>query len=197
MNARTPAAGFTLLETLVMLALVALAVSLMFQMLGNWRIVESRVSAQAARGSRDWLLMQWLDDSLRDLFASDAQPFRGDDLSLSGPSLSPLYASPGAPTMIAWRLDFDAREGWQLGYAENGESRWRVPLVGFREPRFVYLDRNGREHERWPPALGQHARLPHVVALLDSGDGPPGRLVLLSAVRGPYDEVFSLYEPEE
>lgn len=196
MSARSSSAGFTLLETLVMLGLVALAVSLMFQMLGNWRIVESRVSAQAERGSRDWLLAQWLDDSLRDLFASDAHPFRGDDLSLSGQTLSPLYASPGAPTAIAWRLDFSATDGWQLGYNESGESRWQVALAGFAEPRFVYLDREGREHERWPPALGQHSDLPRAIALHDAGDERNSRL-LLSAVHGPYDEVITPYEPEE
>ena len=97
-HTHAPRSGFTLMETLVMLVLLSFSVLLMFQMLGSYRIAHERVAAQSERISKAALVHAWLAETLAGQFALKDTPLRGDDLSVAGVTLNPLYASPGAPT---------------------------------------------------------------------------------------------------
>src|SRR3546814_9430651 len=92
---------------------------------------------------------------------------KGDALRFSGLTLNPLYASPGAPTPFSWRLDFTAGDGWKVSYSEYDEVRWSAAFPDLVEPRFVYFDAQGEQHDRWPPALGLQVEVPQAIALLD------------------------------
>ncbi len=189
--------GFTLMETLVMLVLLSFAVLLMFQMLGSYRIAHERVGAQSERIARSALFQAWLAETLAGQFALKDTPLQGDELSLSGITLNPLYASPGAPTPFSWRLDFTAREGWQVSYSEYDKKYWSVSLPGLLDPQFLYFDAQGKEHDRWPPALGMQVELPQAIALIDAAESGGVAQVNYVAVHGPSREQLAFFQSED
>lgn len=193
---RRRSSGFTLMETLVMLVLVSFAVSLMFQMLGNYRIAKERVVESSGGMTRRALLEAWFIESVRGLQAIEGLMLEGSRDSFHGVSLGPLLASPGAPTAIGWSLVRDEGD-MRIAYAEAEEERWQLP---FREDvgsaAFVYLDQEGRTHDQWPPAQGQQSLLPAAIGLVFERDTPAERLIV-AGVRGDlepqlYSQVFEL-----
>lgn len=193
---RRRAAGFTLMETLVMLVLVSFTVLLMFQMLGSYRIAQARVVAQGGNVDRQALFDAWFSDSVQGLRAMDAVPLQGSAGAFSGTSLNPLLASPGAPVTIGWRIVAGA-DGPTLAYLESGTERWTLPLRDTDAARFVYLDGAGTVHDAWPPALGVQQALPASIALVR--EGVAGDRVVVASVHGPLDPQylpFELWEDE-
>lgn len=180
LRART--AGFTLMETLVMLMLVSMAATMMFQMLNSYRIAQQRIAAQAGNLDRASLFDAWLADGIHGLMVDPARPFKGGRLEFDGVTLNPLFGPPGAPANIHWRLHA-TRDGGEVSYSEDGVSRWTMDLRDFDEIRFVYFDGSGDQHEQWPPAKGVQDALPSAIALLRGSED--GQRVRLVAVRGP------------
>lgn len=159
------AAGFTLMEALVVLVIVSLAVGTMFQMLGAYRIARERVAAQAGALGREALVRSWFTDSVHGLTPVPEAPFDGDAGGFEGTTLNPLLASPGAPTRIGWSIA-DAEGGWVVRYEEDGSERWSLPVRSGTRPRFAYYAADGREVAGWPPESGVQVALPASVALL-------------------------------
>lgn len=188
------ASGFTLMETLVMLVMVSLAVTLMFQMLGNYRIAKERVAGQAGAIDRRGLVQAWFVSSMQGLVADIDRGVQGDGSQVAGLTLSPLVGSAGAPTEVTWSLA-DESGAQSIVYAESGQERWRLPLRPGMEPaRFVYLDGLGEVHDQWPPAQGIQDTLPAAVGLALS-DGVTPLRVVLGSVRAnlrPREEPFEL-----
>lgn len=189
---RAATAGFTLMETLVMLMLVSLAATMMFQILESYRIAQQRVAAQAGTLDRSSLFEAWLIDGVRGLLALPEKPFTGSRLEFQGNTLSPLYGPPGAPAAMQWRLRATI-DGGEVSYSEDGVARWTMPLRDFDGARFIYLDSDGNQHDRWPPAKGVQEALPSAIAFV-RGSGAQ-ESIRLAAVRGPlvpHDEPFEL-----
>lgn len=174
--------GFTLMETLVMLMLVSMAATMMFQMLNSYRIAQQRISAQAGDIDRASLFDAWLVDGVHGLTADPDRPFKGARLEFDGVTLNPLFGPPGAPAQIHWRLHA-TRDGGEVSYSEDGVARWVMDLREFDGTRFVYVDANGVQHDQWPPAKGVQVALPSAIALVRGGTD--GEQVRLAAVRGP------------
>lgn len=195
MSARR-AAGFTLMETLVMLVLVSFSVLLMFQMLGSYRIAQARVVAQGGGIDRQALFDAWFSESVQGLRAIEAAPMQGSAEAFDGTTLNPLLASPGAPVAIGWRLEAGP-DGMALRYLEDDVERWALPLRDTDGARFVYLDADGTVHEAWPPAMGVQQALPASVGLVR--EGVAGQRVVVASVRGPLEPQylpFELWEDE-
>jgi general secretion pathway protein J len=173
-------AGFTLMETLVVLVLVSLTVLVMFQMLGSYRLASERVADQAGGIDRRALVDAWVTDSVRGLQADARAPREGRADRFSGITLNPVFAPAGAPTPVEWRVE---REGgdWALSYSEDGSERWRLPLRD-GSPRFVYYARDGREASGWPPEIGVQDALPGSIALVQGGQAR------IASVLGPVQE---------
>jgi len=196
-HTHAPRSGFTLMETLVMLVLLSFSVLLMFQMMGSYRIAHERVAAQSERISKAALVHAWLAETLAGQFALKDTPLRGDDLSVAGVTLNPLYASPGAPTPFTWRLDFTARDGWQVSYREYDKTWWSAAFPDLVEPHFIYFDAQGKVQDRWPPALGLQVELPRAVALVDAAPADAIGRVNYVAVHGPNKEQLAFFQPEQ
>lgn len=175
-------AGFTLMETLVMLMLVSMAATMMFQMLNSYRIAQQRIAAQAGNLDRASLFDAWLADGIHGLMVDPLRPFKGSRLEFDGVTLNPLFGPPGAPANIHWRLHATG-DGGEVSYSEAGVSRWTMDLREFDGTRFVYFDANGDQHEQWPPVKGVQDALPSAIALLRGSED--GERVRLAAVRGP------------
>lgn len=190
------AAGFTLMETLVMLVLVSFAVLLMFQMLGAYRIAGERTAAQAGNIDRQGLFDAWFMDSVRGMHALQDQPMQGSKTGFSAVTLNPLYGSPGAPTTVRWELVSKPGEDTVVRYSEAGEPRWQLPLRDAERSHFAYVDEQGEMHDRWPPQQGLQVGLPTSVALLTGGDAVVARLRLAS-VLGPLQPQVAPFELEQ
>lgn len=187
-------AGFTLMETLVMLMLVSMAATLMFQMLAGYQAAQRRVAGQAELLDRSALVHAWFVESARGLHPAPDTPLNGERDAFSGETLNPLLATPGAPTRFAWALETEQGETY-LVYSEGGETQWSLPLRDGEEARFAYAAPDGSLHDRWPPALGRPQALPAAVALM-IGSGAAER-VWLAAVLGPLDPRVDPFELEQ
>lgn len=185
------AVGFTLMETLVMLVLVSFSVLLMFQMLGSYRIAQSRVVAQGGGIDRQALFDAWFSESVQGLRAIEAAPLQGSAEAFAGTTLNPLLASPGAPVSIGWRLE-QGPDGTALRYLEGDVEHWALPLRDTDNARFVYLDAEGGLHDAWPPAMGVQMALPTSVALVR--EGVAGQRVVVASVRGPLEPQYLPFE---
>lgn len=184
--------GFTLMETLVMLMLVSMAATMMFQILDSYRIAQQRIAAQAGNQDRSSLFEAWLIDGVHGLLALPGKPFTGSKSEFQGITLTPQFGPAGAPAAIRWQLRANA-DGGEVSYWEDGIARWTMPLRDFDGARFVYLDSEGAEHEQWPPAKGVEESLPSAVAFV-RGAGQK-QSIRLAAVPGPllaHDEPFEL-----
>jgi general secretion pathway protein J len=181
------------METLVMLVLVALAASLMFEILGAYRIARERVFARAGVLDRTELFGQWFRQSVRGLHAAEDTQFEGTDLAWSGLSLAGLKEGPGIPLNVGWKLEISAGD-WMVAYSERGERIFTLSLADSTRPGFFYMDGQGRRHDRWPPALGLQVTLPSAVGFTR---GDRGDELILASVRGPLAPLPRAFGPEE
>ncbi len=193
---RRAQAGFTLMEMLVTLMLVAFTTMLMFQMLGSYRVANQRVQAQSGQIDRRALFQAWFRDSINGLFADRDLEFVGAADGFNGSTLNPLYASEGAPTPIAWRLVRGTSQ-MEIVYFENGVQRWRQPLQGSDDAHFSYLDAEDKLQDAWPPKLGKRTQgeLPAVVMLVRSGQAQAQPMA--AAVLGPLVPPIRIYGFEQ
>lgn len=193
---RTASAGFTLLETLVMLLLVSFAVTLMFEMLGTYRIARERAAAYAGTVDRQALFEAWLRDVIRGLHPTATQGLAGTPTAFRALTLNGLRQPPGAPVDAQWDL-VPGQNEWTVRYTEAGTLLWELPLRATREARFVYFDTDGKSHDAWPPATGLHPALPRSIALVREDDSGSTSRTLVASVLGPLDPRLDPFELEQ
>lgn len=172
------------MEMLVTLILVSFTTTLMFQMLGSYRIAHQRVQAQSGVIDRRALFQAWFRESVNGMFAAKDLEFMGSANRFRGTTLNPLFATEGAPTVIEWRL-VQAMEKIEIVYIESGIERWRQPLEGSDDAHFAYVDANDKSQDGWPPKFGKRTQgeLPAVVMLVRNGNSLAQPLA--AAVFGP------------
>lgn len=190
---RRRARGMTLLEMLVVLGIAAMALTLGFQSLGQWRRADMAISSLTAQGREQLLVRNWLHASARALHPVADAVFSGDSDGWQGTTLQPVMASQGGATRVEWRAENGGTQV-TLRLTEGGNVL-ELPLPGVARMRFTYLDSEGTLHPQWPPALGQHDHLPAGIALVLETDTTPPR-IWLSGVAGIRNPVMVMYEPE-
>ncbi|OWJ97278.1 type II secretion system protein [Pseudomonas sp. A46] len=187
MTRQRPAqAGFTLLEMLAAIMLVAFVGSLMVQMLIYLEKASQGIQRHTAAKQVRSLSLEWFTGAVEGLLApepsNDESRFRGDEFSFEGVSAGSLARRPGIPVAVAFRLENDPEQGYSaLIYVRRLEdSRWALlQLPGVA--RFRYLDVRGRWHADWPPTPRLADSLPEAVSLqADSAE-----VFVLAAVMGP------------
>lgn len=188
--------GFTLMETLVMLVLVGLAVGMMFQMLGGYRIAAERVAAQAGGIDRATLVDAWFRSTVNGLHPTEERLLEGDRGGFTAATLNPLFGAAGRPTPLRWELAPDTGRGPVVRYSEDGTTRFELPLRASRDARFGYIDATGRVHDRWPPATGLQGSLPTAVALL-AGEGDRVERLRVASVLGPLEPRVDPFQTED
>lgn len=155
MRARAPMAGFrapkgfSLLEALVTLVIIALVVALLMQGLLQVLAMRARLADHDTRVTAALLHERWFRDSIGAAVAdvpSGPAPFRGDEARARLLSASPLLGDGLVP--VEWRVARDA-EGVALVYAQ-GERELAVLSEGLVDARFDYLGSDGEWHEQWP-----------------------------------------------
>lgn len=178
MRSPTRQSGLTLVEMMVVLLIAGMALTLGFQSLGQWRRADAAISGLTGQARQLALTRSWLEESLRSLTpvepavpgtlslgsrSEDSGMFEGARDRLSGLSLNGVLSARGGSTPVTWQVTTDA-DGTRLGLTENGQAL-ELPLPEIGEAYFSYLDKEGRAHSQWPPALGLADQLPASVAL--------------------------------
>jgi general secretion pathway protein J len=190
------AAGFTLMETLVMLLLVSLATAMMFQMLGSYRVARERFLIQGEQIDTRELSESWFADSVRGLHPVGSQPLSGTVGGFESVTINPLFGPRGTAAEIGWLLEQDTAGTWVLAYSQGGSERFAVALPEVERARFVFIDSEGAVHDGWPPALGEQSGLPGAVAI-ERTDYDGRRSVRVASVLGHLVERIDRYESEE
>lgn len=181
--------GFTLIETLVTLVIVAFITSLVAEGLFQVARIEQSLQSERARPRLEALHTDWVVMTLKGLTVTDPAldaSFRGTPTELSGQStLAPALQSDGP---IDIRLTLEATEGktrlWMEVGAHGAQPATRTQLGEWpwADVRWVYQDQRGVVHAEWPP-VAPAADAPTLQALpsLIRLETPSGRQLLLAA----------------
>ena len=168
--------GLTLLETLVVLVLVALLGTTMLQGIGFFSgqyAVAQRSNGQAFASS---LRQRWFVDSVQGLhpYGMAAQRFVGDGASFAGVTLHPLFAEPGMLVRARWSIaprGTATGAAWQVAYQEEDGAEWPIFADAEGELAFQYADAAGQWHERWPAATAPLEWTPTLIRLTSATRG--------------------------
>jgi len=170
--------GFSLLEALVTLAIVALVAGLCMQALLQVMALRERVLRHDRDARTSALHERWFRDSvgaaLPDLPRGVAR-FEGDGDGFRFLTASPLKG--GGVASAGWRIGDDGAER-ALEYRQADES-WAIPVGPFIEARFTYQAADGRWHASWPRRDLPAQVLPRAVRL--AAVGATGRRLEWSA----------------
>ncbi len=181
------ARGFTLVEMLVTLALVALVSSLLWQALATVAQLEGQLARTRSLSNDDLLRRAWVEQALAGTMTGpqgDPVRFSGRSTSLSSYTTMPPWPGSLGPELMTLELERSG-DGQRLVARRPGSE---LPLELWRwagaEGRFDYLDAGGHWHELWPPPDATRAEpLPAAVRLR----GPPAAAVLVpvTTTQGP------------
>lgn len=141
--------GFSLLEALVTLVIIALVVALLMQGLLQVLAMRARLADHDTRVTAALLHERWFRDSVGAAVADlprGLAPFLGERDSARMLSASPLLDDGLVP--VEWRIERGVG-GFALVYAQ-GERELPVLSDGLVDARFDYLDAEGEWHEQWP-----------------------------------------------
>jgi prepilin-type N-terminal cleavage/methylation domain-containing protein len=165
--------GFSLLEALVTLVIIALVATVLMQSLLYVLGMRERVLRIDRDARTSALHERWFRDSVGAAVADrvdGASPFVGDASSVRFLSQSPVTGEGVWP--IAWRLDRADEGPRSLTYAQGADA-WRVLPPALLDARFDYLDHRGVWHATWPVESRPEEALPRAVRLVASRDGRP------------------------
>jgi prepilin-type N-terminal cleavage/methylation domain-containing protein len=195
------ARGFTLVEMLVTLVLVALVAGLLWQALATVARLEATLARTRTLGDDDALRRAWVELALGGVMtgtAADPVRFSGRDDGLTAYSTMPPWPGSLGPEAMTLAIERGGVGGVGGGSGERLLARrgsdgepvelWRWPDPG---GRFDYLDADGRWHGRWPPPLdqaspGQPTRPPPLPAAVRLSGPPAGPLLVpITAGRNP------------
>jgi prepilin-type N-terminal cleavage/methylation domain-containing protein len=178
------AAGFTLLEVLVVLVIVGLVAASLFEALSRLNDVRGRLSPFLSASEREGLLNSWFRTGVNDLIPDKAHGpnvFTGNATSFSGLTLAPLAGDAGGPTPFKWELVYDgSHDRTVLRYTDFGGKT--LELRGWRGAKtaFSYLGPDQLWYETWPPGLQKTKQLPMAIRLYAQEENT----VIAAAIRG-------------
>ena len=182
--------GFTLIEVLVVLIIVAMVSGILFQALERAYRLQNRFGAELFKVQHGQMAADWYRQTVQGLYPDQPDGrnlFRGQDQEFAGLSTNPLGEEYGAPTPITWKIRNDQLNGTtELVYIEEQREtqvlRWRG-----NQARFIYLDEQRSPHQIWPPPLGLFPQLPTQIHLVARDAGEPINIV--SSPMGPASAV--------
>lgn len=173
MHARLRA--FTLVETLVVMVLLALVTTMLTQLLGQTLMIRSRLVA-VEYAQRDRLLLnKWIESSVTGAMPGTVvskASFTGDAGQVQFLSTFRLSQRQLTPGVVSWFLRRDG-DTQHLFYRNDDASEWLMQRdVGNAEFSFLGADR--RWYQQWPPRDQAAANvLPEAVRLALTVEGKP------------------------
>lgn len=162
---RAKSAGYSLVEVLITLVIMAMLTGLLFQGIGGAAQISLKLSDEADRLDRTALAADWWRSSIASALPPPEDPsdpdaprpatFVGGSESLAIETVASLHARLGAPRKARWSLE---REGATTRLVYQGDNlRWIVAQTRGTNARFVYFGDNGASSPQWtqadPPRL--------------------------------------------
>lgn len=186
--------GFTLLEAIVTLAIVALISALLMQSLTHALSLRERLLRHQAGARIGALQEQWFRESVAAAVPDlpDAiGVMRGDADGVELVTADPL--GPRGLEQVRWRL---ARSGDGIRLTYSDSRLGDIPVIDspLRDAAFSYLDAAGNWHRAWPPERQQDEVLPRLLRL--EADTATGRLLWMVPVLA-YPRPAEFLRPEE
>nr|WP_295784909.1 type II secretion system protein [Rhodoferax sp.] len=180
--------GFTLIEMLVVLIMVAMISSVLFQALERSYSLQRRFGTELFKVQQGQMATDWYRQTVQGLYPDQlgaSNTFHGDASSFSGLTTNPLGDDHGAPTPFQWTLVIHPdRNNTELTYRDSGPPTTLLTWRG-TDAKFVYLDEQQVTHDRWPPPLGLFPQLPRQIHVEAKDDGE--RISIFASPRGPTD----------
>ncbi|HZT87006.1 MAG TPA: type II secretion system protein [Stellaceae bacterium] len=206
-------AGFTLVEMLVVLAIVAAITSILFFAFARVLDIRVRLAAFLAGTDEPTLIAGWFRGSIEGLMP-DAKGgdgvFAGSARRFSGLSVAAIDGPPGVPVAVAWSLDYEPGAGpggrTYLRYQAGTQKQWTVASWPGNVGGFTYCGAGLTCTETWPPPQGTAAlgavstavppQLPALVRLdAVKTDKPWPILAAPKAARDPLPKLPNLLRP--
>jgi general secretion pathway protein J len=144
--------GLSLLELLVVLSLVSMVTTILFQGYGYMLLNYQRIQMRQAHESERALTNAWFRSSLEATlaFEDSTERFEGGPGLIAATSFAPLLGEPGLPLQLSWELERDQR-GTRLLYRDASSpdslliSEWDASITA----EFRYLDIEGEWRSEW------------------------------------------------
>lgn len=188
---RSRQVGFTLIEVLVVLILLALVSGILFQALERAYRLQNRFGTELFKVQQGQMAADWYRQTVQGLYPDQPEGpnmFRGKGQEFSGLSSNPLGERYGTPTPFAWKI----RDGQEDGTTElvYREDKKETPVLIWRSntAKFIYIDALQAAHDSWPPPLGLFTQLPSQIQLVTSHLGAPVNLV--ASPMGPIEPLL-------
>lgn len=180
------AAGFTLIEVLVVMIMLAMIGGVLFQALERAYRLQERFGLTLFNVQQGQMVSDWYRQTVQGLhpdYPDGANVFQGKAQELTGLSTNPLNDDFGMPTPISWKLRTQPENGTtDLVYVDKKQE---TPVLSWRakEARFVYLDDRQTPHDTWPPRLGLFPQLPTQIQIQTTDAGES--VALVASPMGP------------
>ena len=180
--------GLSLLETIVVLALLSLLSTLLLQGLGAFADRYDTVQRVHRNASFAALRQHWFVTSVRGLVPVGvaARRFRGDAHSFQGTTVQPLAAESGLPARVRWRIEDGVRQ--TVMYAEDDADAWQVLASERDRLAFQYADAKGEWHAHWPAAGAPGEWIPSMIRLTAQDDDTIWLASVAASPRPAFDE---------
>lgn len=190
MTAPTRSRGFSILEMLVVLMIVGMISSILFQALDQIYKLQGRFGLQLAQSQQGAMYTDWFRQVVQGMqpdFPDGAEKFQGRETEFTGVTTSALSARYGAPVAVNLSLQYDRSENVTMLLYSTGENKMKLfSWTGKKVGHFSYVDSKGEAHDTWPPPFGIWPQLPNTILLQLQKDGEPQ---LIAAVpRGSLEE---------
>lgn len=175
---RRAAAGLTLLETLVALAIASLVVAVLAHALGQANRIEQQLSTSSLQFRTVQLRTEWLRlmlESILPLPENERDQFQGDATAMRGLSSQvPSWPESAAAPFLLEIVPLQGADAYELtlrtGPSQAGSAAGRIVLLSWQggRGRFTYLTEEGEWADRWPvqkPSPGR-SQLPRAIAVV-------------------------------
>lgn len=188
-------AGFTLVEVLVVLIIVAMVSGVLFEALERAYQLQNRFGSELFRVQQGQMAMDWYRQSAQGLYPDHTDGrniFNGQAQEFSGLSGNPLGDEYGALTPITWKIRDDPSSGTaELVYVQDQQETTILTWRG-KNSRFMYLDEQQEPHQSWPPPLGVFSQLPKQIQLVSENDSDSINITV--SPRGPISPPLRLQD---
>ncbi|MHB1206448.1 MAG: PulJ/GspJ family protein [Rhodospirillaceae bacterium] len=176
-------AGFTLLETLVVLVITSLVSVVLVQGMGL--VLSARTSVENKLVDADQFILQRniLLDPLRGVvpdYPNRPNIFNGQPRQVHGFTVRPLEERLGSPVGFTMVMDYDSgADETFVTYQEEGAEKLVVARWPGNIGNFYYRDRAGEWAQSWPPAglaADEVSQTPFLIRV-EMGTGVPSSLI--------------------
>lgn len=179
------ARGFTLVEMLVTLAVMALVSGLLWQALATVAQLEGQLARTRTLANDDLLRRAWVERALAGVMTGadgDPQSFEGQAARLRAYTTMPPWPGSLGPELMTLELERTDNGQRLLARRPGAEAALELWRWEGAAGRFDYLDRSGSWRDSWPHMQAAGA-LPAAIRLRGPLSGPV--LVPVLAVQGP------------